>query len=81
MLPRQLRFRDLKAHNVVTNWVTLTNWIDNEGFPAGRMAGPNTRLWDESEVAAWLKARPTDRKPVPNRTKRGKAAEAVDAAD
>ncbi len=59
MLPTQLRFSDLKARNIVTNWVTLRNWIENEGFPAGRKAGPNTRLWNETEVAAWLASRPT----------------------
>ena len=75
MLHPHLRFRDLKARGVVNNWVTLANWINNEGFPAGCLAGPNTRLWDESEVAAWLKARPTARKPIPARpSKSGKAA-------
>ena len=29
-----LRFRDLKARGIVTNWTTLTNWIKREGFPA-----------------------------------------------
>ena len=47
MLHPHLRFRDLKARGVVNNWVTLANWINNEGFPAGCLAGPNTRLWDE----------------------------------
>jgi len=59
MLPTQLRFRDLKARGIVTNWVTLRNWIANEGFPAGRMAGANTRLWDERAVVAWLDSRPS----------------------
>ena len=27
MLPTQLRFSDLKARNIVTNWVTLHNWM------------------------------------------------------
>ena len=43
MIPNQLRFSDLKQRNIVTNWVTLRNWIDHQGFPPGRMAGPNTR--------------------------------------
>jgi hypothetical protein len=63
MLPTQLRFSDLKARNIVTNWVTLRNWITNEGFPAGKLAGPNTRLWNEPDVAAWLDSRPTESKP------------------
>jgi predicted DNA-binding transcriptional regulator AlpA len=76
MIRNQLRFRDLKARGVVDNWMTLNNWIDREGFPCGRLVGPNTRLWDESEVAAWLDARPTARKPVPGR----RAAERETAA-
>ena len=67
MIPIQLRFSDLKQRKIVTNWVTLRNWIDNQGFPPGRMAGPNTRIWEEPEVAAWLDSRPTAPKPAPRR--------------
>jgi hypothetical protein len=75
MLPTQLRFRDLKARGVVDNWVTLNAWIDREGFPPGRLVGPNTRLWNELDVAAWLEARPIARKPFPSRrTERESAA-------
>ena len=55
-----LRFRDLKARSIVTNHVTLKRWIEREGFPPGRMLGPNTRAWHESEIDAWLDSRPTD---------------------
>lgn len=64
MLETQLRFRDLKARGIVANWVTLNSWIDNEGFPPGRLIGPNIRTWDESDVVAWLESRPTARKPA-----------------
>ena len=64
MLSNQLRFNDLKARGVVNNWVTLNNWIEKGGFPPGRRVGPNTRLWDEAEVAAWVATRPTARKPL-----------------
>jgi len=74
MLPTQLRFRDLKARGVVSNWVTLNSWIQNEGFPPGRLVGPNTRLWDEPEVVAWLKARPSARKVTPARRNEPAAA-------
>lgn len=67
MIPNQLRFSDLKQRNIIRNWVTLRNWIDHEGFPPGRMAGPNTRIWDEPEVAAWLQSRPSATKPAPRR--------------
>jgi predicted DNA-binding transcriptional regulator AlpA len=66
MLSPQLRFRDLKARGIATNWVTLNNWINHEGFPRGRLVA-NTRLWDEPEVEAWLASRPVDRKIVPGR--------------
>jgi hypothetical protein len=71
MLSAQLRFRDLKQRGVVNNRVTLRNWIENEKFPPGRMAGPNTRLWSEAEVAAWLDSRDSARKPWPKPRKTG----------
>ena len=55
-----LRFRDLKDRRIVSNHVTLKRWIEREGFPPGRMLGPNTRVWRESEIEAWLDSRPTD---------------------
>ena len=78
MLHPQLRFRDLKARGVVMNWVTLRNWIEHEGFPPGRMAGPNTRLWDEPAVAAWLASRRIESKPWPS--KRDATAPKVETA-
>jgi hypothetical protein len=67
MIPHQLRFSDLKERNIVTNWVTLRNWIENEGFPAGKLAGPNSRIWNEPDVAAWLDSRPSAPKAAPRR--------------
>ena len=55
-----LRFRDLKDRKIVTNHVTLGRWIAKEGFPPGRMLGPNTRVWREDEINAWLDSRPTN---------------------
>jgi predicted DNA-binding transcriptional regulator AlpA len=56
--PRLLRFRDLKARGIVGNHPTLKRWVERQGFPPGRMLGPNTRAWLESEVEAWLASRP-----------------------
>ena len=56
-----LRFADLKRMQIVSNHVTLKRWIEREGFPPGRMLGPNTRVWRESEIEAWLDSRPTQR--------------------
>ena len=55
-----LRFRDLKAREIVNNHVTLKRWIDEQGFPPGKMLGPNTRVWAEDEIVAWVKSRPTE---------------------
>ena len=56
-----LRFRDLKDRNIVRNHVTLKRWIEREGFPPGSLLGPNTRVWRESDVEAWLDSRPAQR--------------------
>jgi predicted DNA-binding transcriptional regulator AlpA len=56
-----LRFRELKARRIVSNHVTLKRWIEKEGFPRGFLLGPNTRVWRESDVEAWLDSRPTER--------------------
>ena len=68
-----LRFRDLKDRRIVSNHVTLGRWIANQGFPSGFMLGPNTRVWRESEIDAWLKSRPTknDNQPRGFAAKRG----------
>jgi hypothetical protein len=66
-----LRFRDLKDRKIVTNHVTLKRWIESEGFPPGRMLGPNTRVWREDEIEAWLASRPTE-----NPTRKGLAKQA-----
>ena len=42
-IPRLLRYRDLKARGVCSNWTTLLRWIKAGTFPAGRLIGPNTR--------------------------------------
>ena len=60
MASQLLRFRDLKDRSIVSNHVTLGRWIAREGFPPGFMLGPNTRVWREDEIDAWLDSRPTD---------------------
>jgi predicted DNA-binding transcriptional regulator AlpA len=52
-----LRFADLKARNVVTNWPQLKRLVDNHGFPAGYLLSPAVRVWDASDIEAWLNAR------------------------
>ena len=71
-----LRFRDLKNCDIVRNHVTLKRWIEQEGFPPGLMLGPNTRVWRESDIEAWLASRPTT-----NTCKRGIARKIREKAD
>lgn len=54
-----LRFRDLRARGIINNWPSLKARITRDGFPPGRMLGPNTRAWSEAEVERWLASRPT----------------------
>jgi predicted DNA-binding transcriptional regulator AlpA len=53
-----LRFGDLKNRKIVTNHPTLKRWIQEQGFPPGRLLGPNTRVWTEAEVEGWVNSRP-----------------------
>jgi predicted DNA-binding transcriptional regulator AlpA len=53
-----IRFSDLFERKIVKNWPTLKRWVEREGFPPGKMIGPNTRAWTEEEVNEWLASRP-----------------------
>jgi hypothetical protein len=66
-----LRFRDLKDRRIVSNHVTLGRWIAKEGFPPGFMLGPNTRVWREDDIDAWLDSRPTENTLLRGAAKRG----------
>ena len=58
-LPNKLlRFRDLKRIGLIENWPTLKRRIESQGFPPGRLLGPNTRVWTEGEVEVWFVSRP-----------------------
>jgi hypothetical protein len=61
-----IKFAGLKLRNVVTNHPHLKDLIDKEGFPPGFWTGPNTHVWFEDEVDAWLDSRPTERPPRRN---------------
>jgi hypothetical protein len=56
---RLLRFKDLRERGIINNWPMLKRRIERDGFPVGRMVGPNTRVWIEEEVEKWIKSRPT----------------------
>jgi len=62
-----LRYRDLKARGIVASWALLRIRIARDGFPEGRLLGPNCRVWTESEIEEWIASRPTAKKPAPRR--------------
>jgi predicted DNA-binding transcriptional regulator AlpA len=78
MASRYLRFRDLQARGIITSWPILKRRVDLDGFPPGKKVGPNTRIWDEAEVDAWVASRPTDRKVPHQRHSDTEDAEVVD---
>ncbi len=77
MVTQFLRFKDLKAKGIVASWPALRYKIRNNGFPAGRLLGPNTRAWTVDEVQAWLDNLPTESKP---RVRKADAQHASEAA-
>jgi hypothetical protein len=65
---------DLRDLRIVSNWNTLNKWIDERGFPPGRIIGRN-RVWTESEVFAWIEAQP------PNKSTKGFAKKFANGED
>jgi hypothetical protein len=53
-----MRYEDLRASGIVKTWHTLNQWIDERGFPPGRMIG-RFRTWTQAEVMAWVEVQPT----------------------
>ena len=51
---RLLRFADLQDRGIVANWVQLRRLIKQLGFPEGFLLGPQTRVYAEADVEAWL---------------------------
>jgi predicted DNA-binding transcriptional regulator AlpA len=64
MLTNLLRFSGLRERGIVRSWPQLARLQKNEGFPAGFLLSQNSRAWAEDEVAAWLAARPRERRAV-----------------
>jgi hypothetical protein len=54
--------------NLAHNWPTINRWIEQEGFPPGRMIGRN-RVWLEDEVKDWIKSRSSAKTPLRGRAK------------
>ena len=64
-----LRFEDLRSQGLVQTWTTLNRWIDELGFPSGRLIGRN-RVWTEAEVLAWIESQPTGKAKLRGRAKK-----------
>ena len=60
---RWIRYPDLVAKGIINSRMTLKRLIDSQDFPPGVLITPNARAWDESDVDAWIAARPAARKP------------------
>jgi predicted DNA-binding transcriptional regulator AlpA len=80
---RLLRFKDLQARGIVNNWPMLKRRIERDGFPVGRMIGPNQRAWTEQEVEKWVESRPTTGTTLKGvaKTRRGNPGKRKKAAD
>jgi hypothetical protein len=63
-LPTYVRYHDLRAAGIVSNWPQLYNLVDDYGFPEGVMLSPNTRAWRVEDIEHWLASRPVERKKV-----------------
>jgi hypothetical protein len=55
-----LRFRDLKARNIVKSWTQLKNKVEHQNFPPGKMTGPNERSWTEEEIEEYRERCPVE---------------------
>lgn len=58
-----IKFNDLKERRICENHTRLKELIEKQEFPSGFWTGPNTHVWYEDEVDAWLDACPTERPP------------------
>jgi predicted DNA-binding transcriptional regulator AlpA len=58
MAATYLRYRHLVSRGVVNSRQELKRLQDKHGFPPGRLLGPNTRVWTDEEIDAYIAARP-----------------------
>jgi predicted DNA-binding transcriptional regulator AlpA len=65
MVVRYLRYSDLVERGLVNSRASLRNRVLKFGFPPGRLIGPNTRAWTETEIDAHMASRPVAPKPAP----------------
>ena len=56
-LSKLLRFNELRARGIVTNWPSLRRLVERHGFPPGYRLGSQLRAWREDEVETWIDSR------------------------
>jgi hypothetical protein len=59
------RYSYLVERGLVANRASLRNRILKNGFPPGRLIGPNTRAWTDEELDAYVAACPVAPKATP----------------
>ena len=62
-MKKWFRFRDLQARGLVNSWPQLKRLVERDGFPPGRMIGPNSRAWSYEEIEQYENSRPVDGPP------------------
>jgi predicted DNA-binding transcriptional regulator AlpA len=77
MVTKFLRYKDLVAAGIVNNWPSLRNKIAMQGFPPGRLLGPNTRAWTVEEIESWLASRPVETSPERTEASRRRASNGI----
>ena len=81
-MTKYLRYPKLVERGLVNNRATLKNLIDKCGFPPGRLIGPNTRVWTDEELDAYVAGCPVAPKAAPPspRSRRAREAAATEVA-
>jgi hypothetical protein len=74
-IPRFLRQKNLTERGISGSHQQTRHLQIHHGFPLGRLLGPNTRVWTEDEIIAWLDSRPVD--PSDIAIARGRACQAT----
>ena len=74
-MAKLLRYDDLVAKGVVNNRTTLYRWIKERGFPPGFLIGPNSRVWTDEKVEAWVAEQAAAAEAMPQTASLKEAAE------
>jgi hypothetical protein len=74
-IEEHVRFPDLQAAGIVNSWPQLRFMQEKYGFPLGKLAGANTRIFPVSEINQWLANCPIEASPLA--AKRGEKLQEV----